>query len=105
MEYHGASIDVPAESKRLFLEAHFLNNPYWGMSPGRRNEYELELLGKKHNAKWEGLAVRSVKEIWMGEEILLNYCPEEQTPETKRLLKNRAEEKKAKSKRTRMSVA
>ena len=56
-------IDVPAGSKRLFLGAHFLNNPYWGMSPERRNEYELELLGKKHNAKWEGLAVRSAKEI------------------------------------------
>ena len=75
------------------------------MPPERRKKYDLKFLGKKHNAEWEELAVWSAKEIWMGEEILLDYCPEEQAPETLRLLKNRAEEKKAKSKRTRMTVA
>ena len=48
--YKGATIDVPEGTERRFFGAHFVNNPYWGMSPQQRNEYELGPQGKKHNA-------------------------------------------------------
>ena len=63
VQYKGATINVPAETRMRFFGAHFMNNPYWGMSPQQRNEYELGPQGKKHNAKWDGLGVRASKEI------------------------------------------
>ena len=73
-----------------------MNNPYWGMSLQQRNEYELGPLGKKHNAKWDGLGVRASKEVRKWEEILLDYNPDDRTAETKRVLEQRAKERKAK---------
>ena len=46
VEFQGALIDVPTGTKKLYLGAHFANDPYWGMSPQQRNEYELGPLGK-----------------------------------------------------------
>ena len=33
VEFQGAFIDVPTGTKKLYLGAHFANDPYWGMSP------------------------------------------------------------------------
>ena len=76
VDYKGATIDVPAGTKMRFFGAHFANNPYWGMSPQQRNEYELGPRGRKHNAEWDGLGIRASKEIRKGDAILLDYKPE-----------------------------
>ena len=70
------------------------------MSPERRNKYKLKLLGKKHNARWDGLGIRASKEIRKGDEIYLNYNPNERTAETKHVLEQRAKERKAKRRGT-----
>ena len=99
VQYKGATIDVPAGTKRRFFGAHFINNPYWGMSPQQRSEYELGPHGKKHNAEWDGLGVRASKEIRKWEEILLDYNSDERTAETKCVLEQRAKEREAKRRR------
>ena len=69
------------------------------MSPEERNQYECGFTGKWHNATWDGLAIKSTRVIRMGEEILLDYRPEDRTPETKRLVEQRLKEKSMKAKR------
>ena len=99
VDFKGATIDVPVTTKMRFFGAHFANNPYWGMSPRRRNEYELGPRGKKHNAVWDGLGIRASKEIRKGDEILLDYKHEDRTAVTERELKKKAKERKAKRRR------
>ena len=99
VNFTGATIDVPVTTKMRFFGAHFINNPYWGMFPWQRNEYELGPGGKKHNAMWDGLGIRASKEIRKGDEILLDYKPDDRTAATERELEKRAREIKAKRKR------
>ena len=63
------------------------------------SEYELGPHGKKHNAEWDGLGVRASKEIRKWDEILLDYNPDERTAEAKRVLEQRAKQRKAKRRR------
>ena len=99
VNFKGATIDVPVTTKMRFFGAHFANNPYWGMSPRQRNEYELGPRGKKHNAVWDGLGIRASKEIRKGDEILLDYKHDDRTAATERELKKRGKERKAKRRR------
>ena len=81
-----------------------MNNLYLGMTREERGKYKLGC-GRRHNAEWDGLAIRATREIWMGKEVLLDYRPKERTLATKRLLAQRVKKKNAKSKKTQRSVA
>ena len=48
---------------------------------------------------WDGLGIRASKEIRKGDEILLDYKPDDRTAATERELEKRAREIKAKRKR------
>ena len=82
-----------------------MNCPHWGILPEKRNQYECGFTGKRHNATWDGLAIKSTRVIRMGEEILLDYRPEDRTLETKRLVEQRLKEKSMKAKRAHARIA
>ena len=74
----------------MYCGAHFLNDPYHSMSIEERSRFERRYHGTKHNAVLEGnFLVVATSEIRIDMEILLDYTPEKQTPDTATFLTNR----------------
>ena len=102
VHFGSQAIDVKPDTlgrRRYLFGAHFLNNPYYGMSVERRNAYELEWAGKKHNAEFDGLRVRASSIIRKGDEILLDYSGWDRTPETQAELDKQQRERAQNAKR------